>query len=113
MQTGRAMNWYATTLCVLLACLALADEKVVFRCDFDKAIVPGSEEGKLVVGFKGSQALLIEQAQRGFYSQRFPIGSDQFDDRFATLRAVVKTEDVSKPPNAWNGSREIDARSVC
>jgi len=102
-QMARAMKWYVMPLCVLLACSALADEKVVFRCDFDKAIVSGSEGGKLVVGFEGSQSLLIEQAQRGSYSHRFTVAVDQFNDRVATLRAVVKAEDVSEPPNSWNG----------
>ena len=47
--------------------------------------------------------MLTEQAQRGSYSRRFIVAVDQFDDRVATLRAVVKAEDVSEPPNSWNG----------
>jgi len=75
----------------------------VFQCDFDEAMVPGSDEGKLVLGFEGSRSLLVERVDRGSESRRFAIAGDQFADRVATLRAVVKAESVSEPPNPWNG----------
>jgi endoglucanase len=103
----RATNWCTAllwvVLCVLLSGPALADEKVVFRCDFDEAVAPGSTEGRLVAGYKGSQSLLVELAEPGTRSRRFTIAAGQLDDRFATLRAVVKAENVSEPPKPWNG----------
>ena len=100
---SRTVNRHTVLFWVLLSCSALADEKVVFQCDFDKAMASGSSEGKLVVGFEGSQSLLIERAEQGSYSRRFTVAAGEFDDRFATLRAVVKAEGVSKPPRSWNG----------
>jgi len=89
--------------CVLLSAMAAGDEKVVFRCDFDNAVAPGSNDGRLVVGFEGGRSLLIERADRGSTSRRFAIPPERFDDRFATLRAAVKAEAVSEPPRPWNG----------
>ena len=99
----RAMDGHAMLLWALLSCSALADERVVFRCDFDEAVAPGSSEGRTVVGYKGSQSLLIELAQPGSLNRQFAIAADQFDDRFTTLRAKVKAEGVSEPPRPWNG----------
>jgi endoglucanase len=100
---ARAMNRHAMLLCMILSCFALADEKVVFRCDFDEAVTPGGSEGKLVAGFEGSQSLFIERSEQGSYSRRFTVAAEQFDDRFAILRAAVKAEAVSEPPRPWNG----------
>ncbi len=100
---ARATSCSALLLWGLLSGSALADEKVVFQCDFDEAMVAGSSEGRLVAGFEGSQSLLIERADRGSYSRRFAIPAEHFSDRLATLRAMVKAEDVSVPPNSWNG----------
>jgi len=101
------MNRLATLLCLVLCVLpsspALADEKVVLRCDFDEAMTSGSSEGRLVSGYRGSQSLLIERAEPGSNSRHFAVPVEQFDDRFATLRAVVKAEVVSDPPRHWNG----------
>lgn len=36
---------------------AFANERVVFQCDLDKAIVSDGDESKLVVRFEGSQSL--------------------------------------------------------
>jgi len=102
-QMGKMMKQIMWLSCVLLSGMAVGDEKVVFRCDFDQAIAPGSSEGRLVVGFEGSQSLLIERADRGSYSRQFVVAAEQLDDRFATLRAAVKAEDVSEPPKPWNG----------
>lgn len=95
--------WTALLSCVLLSGMAAGDEKMVFRCDFDTAAVPGSDEGRLVGGFEGGRSLLIERTERGSTSRRFAIPAEQFDDRFAMLRAVVKAEAVSEPPKSWNG----------
>ena len=78
MPMVRAISRYVVSS-VLLSCSVLADEKVVFRCDFDQAVAPGSSEGKLVAGYEGSQSLLIELANRGSRTRRFrdcswPIG---------------------------------------
>jgi hypothetical protein len=97
------MNRHAMLLCVLLSCSAWAEEKVVFHCDFDGATPAGSSEGRLVTGYQGSQSLLIERADRGSYSRRFTIAAERLNDRSATLRAMVKAENVSEPPKAWNG----------
>jgi hypothetical protein len=104
-KMGKATNRRAMLLCLLLSCSAWADEKVVFRCDFDGANSAGSGEGRLVAGYQGSQSLLIEQADRGSYSQQFTIPAERLDDRVATLRAMVKAENVSEPPKAWNSHR--------
>jgi endoglucanase len=104
---ARAMNQCAILLSVLLSCSAWADEKVVFRCDFDEAVAPGSGKGRLVGGFEGSQSLLIELAEPGSRSRRFPVAAEQLDDRFATLRATVKAENVSEPPRPWNGIKTM------
>ncbi|MFC1604033.1 glycoside hydrolase family 5 protein [Planctomycetota bacterium] len=97
------MKRFVLLFAALLSAIAFADERVVFECDFDEAVVPGSDEGKFVVGFKGSQSLLIERVEKGSESRRFAIAGDLFADRIATLRAVVKAEGVSEPPNSWNG----------
>lgn len=99
------MNPHAILLCLLLSCPALADEKVVFQCDFDGEDEPAasSDEGRLVVGYRGSQSLLIERTDRGSYSRRFAIAGERLGDRVATLRAMVKAENVSEPPQSWNG----------
>ena len=97
------MKQFVLLFVTLLSSLALAKEKVVFQCNFDEVVVPGSNEGKLVGGFEGSQSLLVERVDRGSESRRFAIAGDKFTDRFATLGAVVKAESVSKPPNSWNG----------
>jgi hypothetical protein len=86
---SEAMNRHTTllwvVLCVLLVSPALADEKVVFRCDFDEAMVPGSTEGRVVAGYKGSQSLLVELAQPGSRSRRFTITARELDDRLVYL----------------------------
>jgi len=99
----RQMIWPVVLLWMLLSCSALADERVVFQCGFDEAVAPGSSEGRLVTGYSGSQSLLIERAEPGSNSRHFAVPVEQFDDRFATLRAVVKAENVSDPPKPWNG----------
>lgn len=102
------MNPHAMLLCVLLSCSAWAEEKVVLQCDFDgDKPAASSDEGRLVVGYRGSQSLLIERTDRGSYSRRFPIAAERFDDRVATLRAVVKAENVSEPPQSWNGIKVV------
>jgi hypothetical protein len=45
----------------------------------------------------------MERAERGSYSRQFAIAAEQLNDRFARLRAVVKAEGVSEPPQPWNG----------
>jgi hypothetical protein len=98
-----SMKRFMLLFVVLLSAIAFADENVVFECDFDEVMASGSDEGRLVTGFEGSQSLLIERVDKGSESRRFTIRSDEFTDRFATLRAVVKAESVSEPPNSWNG----------
>lgn len=102
-KTNRHMTLSWVILCVLLSGPALAEEKVVLRCDFDEAVAPGSGEGRVVAGYKGSQSLLVELAEPGTRSRRFTVAAGQLDDRFATPRAAVKAENVSEPPKPWNG----------
>ncbi len=97
------MNRHAMLVCVLLSYPAWAQEKVVFRCDFDGVNPSGSSEGRLVVGYQGSQSLLTERTERGSYNRRYTIAAERFDDRVATLRAMVRAENVSEPPKSWNG----------
>ena len=103
MQGRYDMKRFVLLFVALLSAMSFADERVVFECDFDEAVVPGSNEGKLVVGFEGSQSLFIERVDRGSESRRFTIAGDSFTDRFVTLSALVKAENVSEPPNSWNG----------
>ena len=102
-QVQKMMKWMAWLFWVLLAAVAVGDEKVAFWCDFDGPMAPGSSAGRLVVGFEGSQSLLIEWADPGSYSRRFVIAAERLNDRFATLRAMVKAENVSEPAKPWNG----------
>jgi len=97
------MKRFVLLFAALLSGVVFAEEMVVFRCDFDETVAPGSDEGRLVTGFKGSQSLLVERVDKGSESRRFAIEGDQFADRVATLRAVVKAESVSEPPNSWKG----------
>ncbi len=97
------MKYVVSIACLLLSQVALAQQRVVLNCDFDKNLAACSDEGKLVAGFGGGRSLLIERSEPGSYTRRFPIAADLFDGRLATLRAVVKAEDVSQPPNSWNG----------
>lgn len=90
-------------LCILLYGLAAADEKVVFQCDFDEIAPASTDTGTLVTGFDGTRSLLIERVERGSSNRQFPIGAGAFDERVATLHATVKAENVSAPPQSWNG----------
>jgi len=90
-------------LCLIVSAAACADEKVVFRCDFDTPEIPGSGEGRVVAGFEVGRSLLIERADKGTTTRRFEIPAEKFDDRFAKLEAVVKAESISQAPNSWNG----------
>jgi endoglucanase len=100
---ARTMNWRALLLWALLSCPVLAGERTAFQCDFDGATARGSGEGRLVTGMEGGRALLIERGDRGSSTRGFPVEPDRLDDRLVTLRAKVKAENVSQPPNPWNG----------
>jgi hypothetical protein len=102
-RMGQMRTALTCLLLSVLSGLSFADEKVVFQCDFDRSDAPGGDAGKLVAGFEGGRSLLIEQAGAGSLSRRFPIDAEQLTDRMATLKAVVKAERVSDPPNSWNG----------
>jgi endoglucanase len=97
------MKRFILLLIALQSAIASGDEKVVFKCNFDEAVVPGSNEGRLVTGFEGSNSLLIELVDKGSESRRFAIAADQLTDHVGTLSAVVKADSVSEPPNPWNG----------
>lgn len=97
------MKHLPSLLCILLSSVTLGAERTVFRCDFDRETTAGSSEGRLVAGFEQGRSLRIERAERGSYSRRFVLSADAFNDRFATLRAVVKAQKVSNPPQSWNG----------
>jgi len=97
------MKYLLWLLSVVLCGPTLGAETVVFQCDFDQSVAQGGSEGILVPGFEGSRSLLIERVERGSSTRRFPIAAEALDERFATLRAVVKAQDVSKPPKPWNG----------
>ncbi len=90
-------------LCLWSCGLTVAQEKVVFRCDFDAVTPPSTDTGRLVTGFEASQSLQIECLEPGSSRRQFPIDPTLFDERIATLEAVVKAEQVSEPPQPWNG----------
>ena len=97
------MKRFILLFIALLSAIVFGDERVVFKCDFDEVVVPGSNEGSLVTGFEGSHSLLIERVDKGSESRHFEIAADQPTDRVGTLRATVKAESVSEPSNPWNG----------
>ncbi|MBL7153888.1 MAG: cellulase family glycosylhydrolase [Phycisphaerae bacterium] len=80
-----------------------ADERIVFRCDFDELAKQRGGEGKIVPGFQAGRSLLIERADKGTTTRRFEIPAEKFDDRFLKLEATVKAQNVTEPPNSWNG----------
>ncbi len=97
------MKDLALLFCVLFCSLAAAGEQTVFQCDFDEVTAPSNNAGQLVASFEESQSLLIERTQPGSANRQFPIAAEAFDGRVATLHAMVKAENVSKPPQSWNG----------
>ena len=62
--------------------------------------------GALVPGHDGGQALLIEASpdmREGGVNRHRPVPAEQIAGRMITLWARVKAEDISDPPNPWNG----------
>ncbi len=80
----------------------LAEEHVVFRCDFESAI-EDSGPGLIAQGRQGSRSLEITTTASGTTSRVFPIPADRLNQSHITLRAAVRAENVSTPPNPWNG----------
>lgn len=83
------------------------DEGTVFRCSFDE---PNPTEawtgarGQIVRGYESPRSLLIENANASkavICSTRLP--ADRIEGRLITLSAVVKADNISQPPNHWNG----------
>jgi len=102
-QVSNETKSAALLLCFIVLAAVCADEKVVFQCDFDDLAVQGGGEGKVVPGFEASPSLLIERADKGTTTRRFEIPAEKFDDRFVKLEAMVKAQNVTQPPNSWNG----------
>lgn len=107
-------------LLVLVMCLnpSLGGQTAIFRCDFEEPNVPGAGAGRIVARGRSDKALLVERDEAGSSVRQFSIPVEKFKgQRLATLRAEVKADDVSEPPNSWNGVKvmlvlETHGRSV-
>ena len=95
------------TLLALLTAPEAGEQAVVFRADFD---APNALEewtgqpGELAVGHEGTPSLMIENHDGARSSmQQVDVPVDRIAGRLIALRAVVKAENVSEPPNSWNG----------
>ncbi|MBN2137810.1 MAG: cellulase family glycosylhydrolase [Sedimentisphaerales bacterium] len=94
---------FAVLLAVSAGACARGQERVVFSCDFESGTSAGSGAGELSAGFEAGRGLFIERGEAGTSVRTFELDAGAFDDRFARLEAVVRAEDVSEPPNSWNG----------
>jgi len=79
-------------------------QAVVFSVDFDGAGAGGSvRSGRLVEGYEQTRSLLIERAEAGSLSEQYSIDAGRIAGKLITVTARVKAENISKPPNSWNG----------
>ncbi len=88
---------------LLVVSAAFAEERVEFRCGFDKPESTPAGPGRIVTGFQSTPSLQIVLAEPGTATRSFPIPADALTDPYITLRAVVRADAVSTPPNPWNG----------
>ncbi len=88
---------------MLLACMASADERIVFCCDFSKPESIPDGPGQIVTGFQSTPCLQIGLSESGTATRSFPIPAELLTDPYITLRAVIRAQGISNPPNSWNG----------
>ncbi|NLH16341.1 MAG: glycoside hydrolase family 5 protein [Phycisphaerae bacterium] len=88
---------------LLLVSLVLADEQIVFRCDFDKPESIPAGPGRMVTDFQSTPSLEISLSEPGTATRSFSIPTELLKDPYVTLRAVVRADAISAPPNSWNG----------
>jgi len=98
----------STLLAVLcLAPYAAADDAVVFRTDFDAPDALSGwqgDAGGLGAGVRETPSLLIESTDAaGSVNVRRELPVEELGHGLVTLSAVVKAEQVSEPPQPWNG----------
>ena len=95
-----------------LAYPAAASGEVVYRCDFegDSAVkgwaIGADPKTRLVPGHQGSQSLMVERPAAegtGYRSVRTALPLEKLRGTRVRIEAMVKAEDVAKPPKPWNG----------
>ena len=88
-----------------LTSLAAAEEKTVFYADFDSADSGKNtgQAGQVVNGYLDTSSLLIEREKVGSTVRGFVVPAHKIAGQLVTVRAQVKAEGVSKPPQPWNG----------
>ena len=98
------MTWLAAfAVLVLLAARVDANRQTLLFCDFDQGVPDSTQAGKLVKGYEGSRSLCIAQDNPGTLVRRFPLRLKAVDSRLLTLEGLVRAQDISRPPNPWNG----------
>jgi hypothetical protein len=81
-----------------------ASGNVILSLDFDGPdAAAGVRNGRLVAGVGGGRALLIERDSAGSTSETYSVAAERIAGQRITIRARVKAEGVSRPPNSWNG----------
>jgi endoglucanase len=90
---------------LLFSSLAAAEEKTVFYTDFDSADSSKNtgQSGQIVKGYQGTPSLLLERSGVGSKVRSFSLPAKKITGQAVTLRAQVKAEAVSQPPQSWNG----------
>ncbi|MCY3022127.1 MAG: cellulase family glycosylhydrolase [Planctomycetota bacterium] len=96
----------------LAACAGIARGDVVFQADLEGPDALKSwqnvdgKQARLVPGHGGTQSLLVscpaETGKKGF-NVRLPLPLDTIRGARLRCTALVKAENVAKPPNPWNG----------
>ncbi len=99
-----------SALMLLLCSFGLAvaaGETTVFRCNFDEpnpAEAWTGTKGQIVEGYEGTHSLLIENANAyRTVTCSAQIPADRIEGRLISVSAVVKADNISQPPNHWNG----------
>jgi len=89
----------------LFSLLTAAEEKTVFYADFDSADSSKNtgQPGQIVNGYLGTPSFLIEREKVGSTVRGFEVPAQKIAGQLVTVRAQVKAEGVSKPPQPWNG----------
>ncbi len=90
---------------ILLSSPAIAEEKTVFYADFDSANLGKNtgQAGQIVKGYQQTPSLCIERSEVGSTVRGFALPAEKIAGQLVTVRAQVKAEGVSKPPQPWNG----------
>jgi hypothetical protein len=101
------MQATAILLGAWLAAVGAGQGPAAFRADFDgpDALASfGGSGGQVVPGDRGSPCLLVERSDAADSTMRqIRLPAELTGPGLVTISASVKAEDVSKPPNPWNG----------